>query len=327
MLEHGGKLRAAASRYGIPVGDWLDLSTGINPTGYAPPAIPPDAWQRLPEDEDGLIEAATRYYGTADLLPIAGSQAAIQCLPQLRKPCRVGVLSPGYAEHAHAWKQAGHEVDPLPAERIDAHVNTLDVLVLMNPNNPTGATFAPEQLHDWHNRLAERGGWLIVDEAFADATPTLSVIRDRMPPGLTVLRSLGKFFGLAGARVGFVAAHAAILEVLRERLGPWTLTGPSRIVAQAALSDAAWQQATRARLIQEGARLAQMLEANGLVSSGGCALFQWVQCDDASALHEKLAQRGILTRLFAKPASLRFGLPRDGAGWQRLAAVLNEVRK
>ena len=171
MLEHGGGLRAAAARYGIPLDDWLDLSTGINPQGWPVPPIPARVWQRLPEPDDGLEAAAAACYGAKSLLPVAGSQAAIQALPLLREPGQVGVLSPSYAEHAHAWRRAGHRIELLPAESLDAAMDQLDMLVLVHPNNPTGVRFVPELLLDWRARLAARGGWLVVDEAFMDATP------------------------------------------------------------------------------------------------------------------------------------------------------------
>ncbi|MCB1778381.1 MAG: threonine-phosphate decarboxylase, partial [Candidatus Competibacteraceae bacterium] len=146
MLEHGGALRAAAARYGIPLNDWLDLSTGIHPQGWPVPSVPAIAWQRLPEREDGLEAAAAAYYGTSHLLPVAGSQAAIQALPLLRKPGRMGVLHPSYAEHAHAWQRAGHVVETLTVMELETAVDRLDVLVLVHPNNPTGLRFAPEIL-------------------------------------------------------------------------------------------------------------------------------------------------------------------------------------
>ncbi len=322
MLEHGGQLRAAAARYGIPLEQWLDLSTGINPLPFAPPPIPLEAWARLPQEQDGLEEAAAAYYGTPHLLPLAGSQAAIRALPRLRPAARVGVLHPGYTEHVHAWRNAGHKVTELAAQDIEAHADRLDVLVLMQPNNPTGAVFTHAQLHGWHERLAARGGWLVVDEAFIDAGPQQSLASQRMPQGLIVLRSLGKFFGLAGARVGFALAHPDLLSRMRELLGLWSVAGPARFVAQAALRDRAWQEAARARLQQDGARLAQLLREAGLSPAGGCALFQWVLTDAAEELRHKLAQRGILTRCFAQPRSLRFGLPGAEASWCRLRAAL-----
>ena len=325
MLEHGGQTRAAAARYGIPVADWLDLSTGINPTPFEPPPVPPDAWAHLPQEQDGLMEAAAAYYGTPDVLPVAGSQAALQQLPRLCDRCRVGVLHPGYAEHTHAWRSAGHEVVELPAEEIADAADNFDVLVLTQPNNPTGTLFTTADLHEWHVRFAARGGWLIVDEAFIEASAQASCAQPQMPHGLIVLRSLGKFFGLAGARVGFVLAHPELLVRMHAALGPWSVTGPSRFVAQAALRDSAWQAATHQRLMQDGARLAQLLYTAALPPAGGCGLFQWVPAEKAEAIHRQLAQRGILTRCFADPSSLRFGLPGSVVNWDRLRSALAEL--
>ncbi|TVQ85669.1 MAG: threonine-phosphate decarboxylase [Chromatiaceae bacterium] len=325
-LAHGGRLRAAARRYAIPLADWLDLSTGINPNGWPVPPVPAAAWQRLPEDEDELVGAAAGYYGSADLLPVAGSQAAILHLPRLRPPGRVGVLAPGYGEYAPAFAGAGHRVEPLAAAAIATALERLDVLVLAQPNNPDGCRFAPAQLLDWQARLATRGGWLIVDEAFADATPETSLAAAGPRPGLILLRSLGKFFGLAGARVGFVLARAEVTGPLAALLGPWTVAGPARWVATRALADRPWQQRTRVALPRAGARLARLLTDHGLAPAGGCALFQWIPTTRAADLHQTLAAAGILTRYFADPPALRLGLPGSEADWQRLAAALGRVR-
>ncbi len=325
MLEHGGKLRAAARKYGIPEHAWLDLSTGINPEGYPVPALSAEAWRRLPDGDDTLRIAAARYYGSESLLPVAGSQAAIQALPRLRTTSRVGILSPTYGEHAHAWRRAGHTVRELGAEAIEASLDALDVVVLANPNNPTGLRLARETLLGWRARLVARGGWLVVDEAFMDAAPEESLVVQASEPGLIVLRSLGKFFGLAGARVGFVFADPELLHALEEELGPWTVTGPAQAVTAKALSDGAWQETTRACLAGASTRLGRLLAENGFAPAGGTALFQWVRTPQATSLYEQLAQRGILTRLFTAPASLRFGLPGDETQWQRLARALQEI--
>jgi cobalamin biosynthetic protein CobC len=322
MLEHGGKVRQAAARYGIPVEEWLDLSTGINPNGWPVPEIPAASWARLPEDDDGLDQAARSYYRAEHLLPVAGSQAAIQALPCLRPHSRVAVLDPGYAEHAYAWRRAGHKVTGVAAERLDQVVQGSEVLLLIHPNNPTGVRFPVEQLRHWHAQLAARGGWLVVDEAFMDATPEHSLCHYSARPGLIVLRSLGKFFGLAGARVGFVCAQASLLAQLHGVLGPWSVSAPARWVATSALTDSIWQDAARQRLGADGARLQALLARHGLNPDGGCALFQWVRTPDAQDLHETLARQGILTRLFTESSSLRFGLPGNEADWTRLEAAL-----
>lgn len=320
MLEHGGRLMAAARHYAIALDDWLDLSTGINPHGWPAPAIAPELWSRLPEDDDGLNETACRYYGVAQILPVAGTQAAIQALPALRTCSRVGMAQPSYAEHGQAWQRAGHTVvDWTP----DKGTDNLDALVLINPNNPTGARFTVTQLLEWHTQLAARGGWLMVDEAFLDATPNDSLAPYVERDGLIVLRGLGKFFGLPGARVGFVLAQQTLLNRLRDVLGPWPVSRPSRWLAQQALADLNWQARERLRLLTASDRLKQLLSAHGLPPAGGTALFQWVQTPAAEQLHEQLARRGILTRLFHRPSSLRLGLPASEADWVRLEQALN----
>ena len=323
MLEHGGRLRRAAETYGIPLGDWLDLSTGINPQGYPVPPVPADAWLRLPEDDDGLEAAAADYYGSAHLLPVAGSQPAIQLLPAVLRGERVSLLAPGYAEHAHAWRE--RRPVAVGADELDAAVAHSDIVVLVQPNNPTGVHFGRERLLEWHTRLARRGGWLVVDEAFIDTTPAQSLVPLAGADGLVVLRSVGKFFGLAGARVGFVFAPGSVRAALAERLGPWTLAGPARWAARHALADRAWQTQARAALLTAGERLQALLETHGLPACGP-ALFKLVATPDAARLHAAFARRGILLRLFETPQAVRFGLPSDEAGWARLAAALAACR-
>lgn len=322
LLEHGGRLRQAASRYGIPLSDWLDLSTGINPNGWPVPAIPAECWQRLPEDDDQLLSAARRYYQNDSLLAVAGSQAAIQSLPLLRPVSRVGVLHPAYAEHAAGWRKAGHQLSVIDADAIEAWLDELDVLILVNPNNPTGKRWEKSRLLEWHAELSKRGGWLIVDEAFMDGMPELSLSSEVVRPGLIVLRSIGKFFGLAGIRCGFVITEQALLMRLAELLGPWTISHPGRHVAALALADVQWQQATAACLKKQGQRLQRLLTESGWQPDGGCDLFQWLKYENAAVLHDFLAQQGILTRLFNEPPSLRFGLPKDEMAWHRLAQAL-----
>lgn len=326
MLEHGGRLLRAARQYGIPPEQWLDLSTGVSPFPWPVPALPASVWHRLPEDDDDLGGIARAYYQAPALLPVAGSQAAIQALPHLRAVSRVGVIAPGYAEHAHAWRQAGHPVATLPADELLVAVERFDVIVLIHPNNPGGDRFTAEHLLALHAGLAARGGWLVVDEAFIDVEPEASLCRESGREGLVVLRSVGKFFGMAGARAGFVCAAPPLLERLRERLGPWTLSGPSRHALRLALADTTWQSAARSRLRAAGERLAETLRGAGVAPAGGCALFQWCRHPAARDLHAALARRGILTRLFEDPASLRFGLPPDESGFQRLRLALNDIQ-
>lgn len=318
MLEHGGRLRKAAHDYGIDEADWLDLSSGLAPWPFPVPDIPQRAWARLPETNDGLEQAACDYYGTLQALPVAGSQMAIQLLPRLRRAGKVGVLSPCYAEHAEAWRRNGYIVREVLEQEVDFFVDSLDVLVVVNPNNPTGLNLTPARLLDWHSRLAPRGGWLVVDEAFMDNTPHLSVAPFAHQVGLIVLRSFGKFFGLAGVRLGFVLAERKLLKLLAEQVGPWAVSGPTRVLGQACLRDTEGHVRQRERADEASARLATLLTLHGFQPQGGCALFQWLITERAEVLHEFMARRGILLRLFTHNSSLRFGLPGDEADWARL---------
>ncbi len=214
LPAHGGDLAAAEARWARPIQGWLDLSTGCNPWPYPVPTLPPAAWSRLPgrAEDLALRRAAAAFYGAADpecVLPAPGSGALIRLLPRLLPPGPVAVVGPTYGEHAAAWAAAGHAVRDIP--HLDA-AGESSVVVVANPNNPDGRTVAPARLLALAAELAERGGLLVVDEAFGDTDPALSVV-PHLAPGLLVLRSLGKFHGLPGLRLGFALA-------LPDRLAP-----------------------------------------------------------------------------------------------------------
>jgi cobalamin biosynthesis protein CobC len=314
MIEHGGRLREAARHWGIPLADWLDLSTGIAPWPYPVPPIAPEFWQRLPEEDDGLEAAARDYYGAGPvpLLALPGSQAAIQTLPHLLPAGRVAIPSPIYGEHPAAWAAAGHtQVD------WDA---AADYAVACNPNNPTGRSFSRADLLERARGLR----LLVVDEAFIDAAPTES-LAGCGADNIVVLRSLGKFFGLAGARVGFALAESALLTRLAEALGPWPVSNPARVVARLALADTSWRSEQRDRLHAASTRLAALLRASGLGEPTGTALFRYLPTPRAAEVHDAIARHGILLRRFVAPAALRFGLPGSEDEWRRLTAALKEI--
>ncbi|PTB20031.1 threonine-phosphate decarboxylase [Trinickia symbiotica] len=340
LVPHGGNLGDAVRRYGIARERWIDLSTGINPHGYPVPAVAQQAWLRLPDDEDDLETIAALHYGSPRALAMAGTQAAIRLLPEVlpKGPVGVGLLT--YGEYAPAFARAGFDVARFVTgpfadrqgqaafvlEPGHALPENLKHLVLVNPNNPTTERFSPDVVMDWYRQLAARGGTLVVDEAFVEALPELSVASRADGEGLVVLRSIGKFFGLAGARVGFVLASAPIDRAMRRLRGPWSVSGPARVVVRAALLDAAWQTETRARLADASKRLAELLGASGLEASH-TPLFAWVRQPNALQWQDCLARQGIWVRRFETVAGLRVGLPAfDEAAWSRLEAALRNVR-
>ncbi len=307
-IAHGGGLQAARRCFPSAPEPWIDLSTGINPVGYPLPAIPADAWTRLPEPDDvaGLERAAACAYGVADpacVVAAPGTQCLIQLIPRLIPPGTVTVCGPTYAEHAACWAAAGHTIQAGPA----------DVTILCNPNNPDGRRHDPTAL-----LAMDRGRLLVVDEAFADLEQ-ISLAPALPRPGLLLLRSFGKTYGLAGLRLGFALASPGLAGAIRAALGPWAVSGPAVVVGRAALADAAWRAAAAVRLAADGARLDAMLTAAGATVLGGTLLFRLVAHPEAAALARRLAAAGILVRAFTEqPGWLRFGLPADAPAWERL---------
>lgn len=334
--RHGGNLGEAIVRYRRAREDWLDLSTGINPIGYPVPMPPASAWRDLPDAFDDLRDIAARYYGVPvdTVVPCAGSQAVIRALPALLRPGRVAVASLTYSEYAPAFAQAGHTLVPWLGP--EAGLPDVDYLVWVNPDNPTTRYTARETLSHWRARLAARGGMLIVDEAFADVSPHASMTPHAGEDGLVILRSVGKFFGLAGIRAGFALCAEEMGARLTERLGAWTVSGPARFAVRTALADTAWQTAARERLLRDGERLLSLLRERDWPTLG-TPLFAWTPHLSAPQWHERLAAEGVWTRLFdARPVaqpdgttqtlpSLRLGLPSTEDEWQRLRRALETV--
>lgn len=319
-LEHGGNLPAASQRFDIPLDQWMDLSTGISPWSWPVPAVPQHVWQTLPYADEQLEIAAAHYYGCerAAILAVPGSQYALQYTPTLLRRGIVAMPRRGYAEHRAAWQRAGHKlVEYADADALGHLVETgaVDHALVINPNNPTGEMVAAQHLQLLHERLRERDGWLVVDEAFADVTPGMSLARRCPAPGLIVYRSAGKFFGLAGLRLGFLLAPPELSAQLQLAMPPWLLSHPARWIGTAALSDREWQAQQQARLAQGADQwLRDLRAAVPALAFTGTSLFVSGVGDAAycEALYASLARRAVLLRLFESIAGrriLRVGLP------------------
>ncbi|MCX5515089.1 threonine-phosphate decarboxylase [Kaistia algarum] len=322
--RHGGALIAASRAYGIAAADWLDLSTGINPLAYPLKPFDRDDVARLPDPERlaSLIDAARQAYGArpdTEILPVGGTDLAIRLLPMLVPPSAVAILSPTYSGHGEAWRDAGHRV--LAVRDLRSALAAAPIVVLANPNNPDGRTHEAAELVAAATDGAV-GRLLIVDEAFCDLTPEISLI-PQLPNGTLVLRSFGKFYGLAGLRLGFVVGSGATVERLRRVLGDWPVSGPAIAAGTAALADEPWQAATRERLALDRLRLDAALFAHDLDRIEGTDLFRTVHTPLAADLHVELARRGVWTRIFdAETDRIRIGLPaRDAFGrWESALA-------
>ncbi|MCC1493285.1 threonine-phosphate decarboxylase CobD [Cognatishimia sp. F0-27] len=320
--DHGGNLDEAMQRYGGTAADWLDLSTGINPQPYPVPEIPQSAWADLPTRTAmaGLIDAARRAYRTkAAIVATHGAQGAIQMVPFLRPATgRAVVLGPTYNEHAACLRMAGWPVDEVAQP--DACAGA-EIAVIVTPNNPDGRLYTADALR----RLAATVGLLVVDESFMDPTEphSLAPLLGDALPNVVVLRSFGKFYGLAGVRLGFALARPALADRLAGLAGPWPVSGPAIAIAQHALADGDWQRATIARLERDSARLDALAEACGWRLVGGTTLFRTYDTPDAAAAQDALAHGRVWSRIFPYSTSwIRLGMPPSDR-WPQLVDAMS----
>ncbi len=332
-ILHGGGITAAARLFGGRAEDWLDLSTGINPNPVALPDIPASAWHRLPDQHltERAREAARDYYrsGAVLPLPVPGTQSVIQLLPRLVAPGRrIAILSPTYGEYGKAFEAAGFIVDRISGPQAVSADHAL--VVVVNPNNPDGRVLAVDELQALHDRLARHGGLLVVDEAFGDAQPEASLAPwAGAMANLVIFRSFGKFFGLAGLRLGFVIAGASILERFEDWLGPWAVSGPALSLAASLLSrdTAVIRERIGERIGERRRALGAVLSGAGLTVVGGTELFALIADRRASDIYSHLGRHHILVRKFDyAPEWLRFGLCPDGDADERLGRVLADFR-
>lgn len=317
--DHGGNIDAAIARFGA--GDWIDLSTGINRRAFPLPAVTDAAWRRLPTQsaQAGLVEAATAAWGADPGLvgvALGGAQAAIQLVPHLRPAGVARVLTPTYNEHAACLRGEGWDVQG--CGRLD-DLARADLAVVVNPNNPDGRCWTPEALIG----LAGRVGLLVVDESFADAQPALSLLPQACPPNLLILRSFGKFYGLAGLRLGFAFGAPPLIDTVARLAGPWPVSGPAIEIGVAALADTGWADAMRIQLTADALRADGLAQGAGWTCVGGTPLFRLYDTADAGAARDRLARHHIWSRIFPYSARwLRLGLPGAEEEWHRLAAAL-----
>ncbi|WP_312357161.1 threonine-phosphate decarboxylase CobD [Agrobacterium sp.] len=327
-IRHGGNLGKARLMFPDAPEPWIDLSTGINPHSYPHSPIPASAFARLPEPDaaEALKRLAATHFGAPSAAHITlspGTQMLMPLLAQIalsRGAKNGAVLSPAYAEHARTARMAGlnvTEVDNLGDLSASAYA------VVVNPNNPDGRVTDRDALLSLAHSMRRKNGLLVVDEAFVEAGGTESLADAADHDALVVLRSFGKFYGMAGVRLGFAIAHPDTAAALEARLGPWAVSGPALHIATEALADEEWRSSMRLQLTKEARRMNDLLKKVGLEIAGGTSLFTLVRDKRAAALFGHLGQRGILVRIFdERPNDMRFGLPGSEAEWQRLEVAL-----
>jgi cobalamin biosynthesis protein CobC len=324
-LAHGGDIAAARRMFPGAPEPFIDLSTGINPHPYPLPALAADIFSRLPDRASirGLAEVAAKAYGAPSpehVVPAPGTQMLLPQVAALAKPGRAAILRTTYAEHGRAAALAGHGV----IEASDAgQLRNADLAIVVNPNNPDGRTVEPQTLLSVADDLYRRGGILVIDESFADVAPDISLAGETDRDNIVVLRSFGKFYGLAGLRLGFAIASPRLANRLDAMLGPWAVSGPAVAIGRQALADGEWRRQTLERLASGVKRLDQILVKAGLDIAGGTSLYRLTRSADAGDVFDRLGHAGILVRRFAEePGWLRWGLPADDSAWRRLSTTL-----
>lgn len=329
-LPHGGDLAAARRLFPDAPKPFIDLSTGINPHPYRLPRLPAEAFARLPDSDAvaALAASAATTYGApspAHVVPAPGTQILLPLVARLVRPGRTAIFSPAYGEFARAAALARHNVIEI---RALADARDCQLVLIGNPNNPDGRLSPRNDLLMLADALRPRGGLLVVDEAFMDVGPPQVSLAPEVSRGnVVVLRSFGKFFGLAGVRLGFALAAPDVAARIGAILGPWAVSGPALAAGTMALADTVWIEQTRTRLAAAAARLDALLTGAGLDIIGGTSLFRLARTPAANELFDHLGRAGILVRAFAQhPHWLRFGLPADAKAWQRLQSALAAFR-
>ena len=328
LAYHGGGLAAARRRFPLAPEPWLDLSTGVNANPYPHTELPVEAFARLPEAEAiaALESAAARFFGLgsgAECIAAPGTQSLIQLLPRLFPARKIRVLGFSYAEHGRVWAANGAGV--AVAQNLDELAQG-DVAVIVNPNNPDGRLVPLDDLLSLARKMAARQKTLVVDEAFIDFLPRENSLAPHLPlPGVVVLRSFGKTFGLAGLRLGFALCEPQTAALLRKNIGPWAVSGAAVEIGVRAYGDAPWLAESAARLAQDGQKLDACLVRAGFEMIGGTPLFRLARHARTGEVFERLGAAGILTRPFVdRPDWLRFGVPHRDAHFQRLSAALGK---
>lgn len=328
-LKHGGALDLMRAAYPNAPEPWIDLSTGINPWAYEDISVSETALSHLPNQttyEACRNAMATALQAKPDALLLApGSELLIRLLPDIIQPQRVAILDPTYGDHAAVWSRAGVEV--IRAQEPLSCAASADIVVLTHPNNPDGRKFRADAIKQAYQTLSARGGWLIIDEAYADLTPSDSFARYGGDDGLIILRSFGKFFGLAGVRLGGLFAPEPVRNAMLGRLGVWPVSGIALEIGKRAYADRAWQAKTRAKLKTAAKQLDKLLLSEHLNIVGGTDLYRLIEAPDAHKLFDCLAKAGIYVRRFDwSEKHLRIGLPPDSAAEARLKSVLSLSR-
>ena len=323
-MQHGGNKTAAARAYGVEPSEMIDLSTGISPRPYP---LDLGAFElsdliELPQAEDAehLTQVMTSSWHIPDSAKLAlasGSGAIISLMPHLYQGDKRHVYCPEpvYSEHVIAWQNAGYTIITYDAGAIpDVDWGRAAAILAVQPGNPMGHIAPPSDWLALMSDAAAHNVMVIFDEAFIDLAPQLSLIPHMGQKGQIVIRSFGKFYGLAGVRLGAAIGHPDDITALYHLMGPWAVSTMALRFGAAAIADHAWADDQRRWLSDRMTFLKEGLAARNVTIVGGTDLYLLIDVADAARLQDDLARQGFWTRIFdSNPRWMRLGLAHDDA--------------
>jgi threonine-phosphate decarboxylase len=282
---HGGDLHGIAAKYGVDPASLIDFSSNVDPFGppsrvkavlYEFARYSPDELARYPEPTSAALRAAfgeRHGIGAANIVVGNGSAALFDAIARAIAPAATVVPVPAFSEYRRAVESAGsrYVAHPLDAS-FDFHdrelLRTIEqtqsgMLILTNPHNPSGRVFESARLRTLIEACAAIGTFVVVDEAFVDYVEKQSLASD-VPENAIVVRSLTKFFGIAGIRVGYAVTSPALAESIDSRLPSWPIGAFDQAAALAVLGQPGYASRTINRTRIERQRLVKRLIPAGI---------------------------------------------------------------
>lgn len=317
---HGGNRLEISRRYAIAEDAIIDFSSNINPLG-CPSSVRPlvrNGVALLTAYPDShcleLREALAAAWGCSSQHIIAGngSTELIHLLPRVLRPRRALIFTPTFSEYEASLRAAGCAIHTIslrdgegfrmPAREAISFLPRVDVLYLCNPNNPTGTLAEPNLLAALLAAAEKQKVLVVVDEAFMDFAPDHSLVRSAgRRNNLLVLRSMTKFFGIPGIRLGYLVGPPQLIKRLYRHKEPWTVNTLAQKIGIACMAEHRFAAETRRFVAAERAYLFSRLQSiPGLqpIPSAANYLLLKITCRRLSSaiVYEELARRGILVR-------------------------------
>ena len=312
MIEHGGNLDKAISFYGGKESEWIDLSTGINPNSYPIPKLSISDWRSLPtkteiKDLESIIKSKQKI--SSEIIMVPGAQMAINFLPFLLKGegTEVRILTPTYNEYNYCFTNTGFKVNS--CQKFNQLFNS-DIAIIVNPNNPDGKIYEINELFE----LSKSVKILIVDESFIDSVECDSIVNqlNEDVSNIIVIRSFGKFFGLAGLRLGYVFSGKEIIRKFKRFFGPWQISKMSVKIATIAFSDDVWIKKTKNNLNEKANAIDNLMKKINWKITGGTNLFRLYSTSNSDLAQKLLAEKFIWSRKFSYSKKwIRLGIPNE----------------